>query len=63
MQSQTKTIPVHNEANQRGDSRFWVNVRRAKISETQQIMRANQSIPFYRGHVPARGIQSSPLND
>ena len=64
MQSHTKAIlKVRHDKALHEQEQFTVRVRHREISESQQVMIANQAIPFYRGHVLARGVQPSPLND
>jgi hypothetical protein len=63
MQPRTKTLTVHEHETHRASSRYRVKVERAKMSETQQVMHANQGLPFYHGQAVTRGVQYSALND
>jgi hypothetical protein len=64
MHPHTKAIlKVRHEKSAHERDQFAVRVQQPETSEAQQMMIANQAIPFYRGHVLARGVQPSPLND
>ena len=63
---QTLTQPrqeAHAESMRDSNPEPFHNLNRLEFSDPDQVIIANQSLPFFRGYAPSRGIQYSALND